>query len=294
MVNNLADTNNKFEKKKKIKIGGIEMPVYMMENGEYRWSMRQASKAVGFNDWWLRDTIRADRNSMRRLKSYGFKGNIEIIECSGKGIIESNSISTEDFLAMIMYAAVIGNRRQAIALMAASFYETLERRADYAFGVIRDEDEYIQKFEYRHASIMLNKNLRSAIGEWIENNQDSIDNYLKKYSIKGGQRGIYASALGEIYQCIFGKNKKSINQALDVPEGRIPKDSVHVTQLQRIAQIEDLARKYIELKGQNPIEAIKNASEALMIEVEEPRLGDRVTRQDVHKVLGYKKGKVKK
>ncbi len=268
------------------------MPVYLMENGEYRWSMRQASKAVGFNDWWLRDTIRADSKSMRKLKGYGFKGNI--IECSEKGIIESHSISTEDFLAMIMYAAVIGHRKQAIALMAASFYETLERRADYAFGVIRDEDEYIQKFEYRHASIMLNKNLRSAIREWIENNQDSIDNYLKKYSIKGGQRGIYASALGEIYQCIFGKYKKSINQALDVPERRIPKDSVHVTQLQRIVQIEDLARKYIEIKGQNPIEAIKNAAEALMIEVEEPRLGDRVTRQDVYKVLGYKKGKVKK
>lgn len=292
MVENLADMNDKFEKKKKIKIGGIEMPVYMMENGEYRWSMRQASKAVGFNDWWLRDTIRADSNAMCKLKSYGFKGNI--IECSGKGIIESHSISTEDFLAMIMYAAVIGNRRQAIALMAASFYETLERRADYAFGVIRDEDEYIQKFEYRNASIILNKNLRSAIGLWIENNQDSIENYLKKYSIKGGQRGIYATALGEIYKCIFGKHKKSINQVLDVPEYRTPKDSVDVTQLQRIVQIEDLARKYIEVKEQNPIEAIRNAAKALMIEVEEPRLGDRVTRQDVHKVLDYKKGKVKK
>lgn len=287
MVENFDDINDKFEKKKKIKIGGIEMPVYMMENGDYRWSMRQASKAVGFNDWWLRDTIRADSKAMRNLKGYGFKGNI--IECSGKGIIESHLISTEDFLAIIMYAAVIGNRRQAITLMAASFYETLERRADYAFGVIRDEDEYIQKFEYRYASIILNKSLRSAIGDWIENNQDSIDEYLKDYSIKGGQRGIYASALGEIYQLIFGKHKKSINQALDVPEYRTPKDSVDVTQLQRITQIEDLARKYIEVKGQNPIEAIRNSAKALMIEIEVPRLGDRVTRQDVYKVLGYKR-----
>ena len=65
-------------------------------------------------------------------------------------------------MAMIVYAAVIGMRKQAIALLAAALYETLERRADHAFGIVRDEDEYIQKFEYRHASILLNKDLRSA------------------------------------------------------------------------------------------------------------------------------------
>jgi hypothetical protein len=39
----------------------------------------------------------------------------------------------------------------------------------------------------------------------------------------------------------------------------------------------------------NPLDAISAAAEALMIEVEEPRLGDRVTRQDVYRVLGAKK-----
>ncbi|MFM7426676.1 MAG: hypothetical protein ACKO7W_17055 [Elainella sp.] len=38
----------------------------------------------------------------------------------------------------------------------------------------------------------------------------------------------------------------------------------------------------------NPIEAINSAVEALMIEMEEPRLGDRITRQDVYRVLGAK------
>lgn len=38
----------------------------------------------------------------------------------------------------------------------------------------------------------------------------------------------------------------------------------------------------------NPLEAINAATEALMIEVEEPRLGDRITRQDVYRVLGAK------
>lgn len=39
----------------------------------------------------------------------------------------------------------------------------------------------------------------------------------------------------------------------------------------------------------NPIEAIQNSAEALMIDLEEPRLGDRITRQDVYHVLGAKK-----
>lgn len=273
-------------KSKDITIGGIPIPVYMDGDGEYRWSMRQASKAVGFNEGWLSDTLRTEGNALVRLKGYGFKG--DIVEFQGQGFIEGNLISTEDFMAMIMYAAVIGVRRQAIALLAAALYETLERRADHAFGIIRDEDEYIQKFEFRYASILLNKDLRSAIGEWIENNQASLQEYTKQYSIKGGQRGVYASALGKIYQLLFGRNKKEINELLDVKHYETPKNNVEVTQLQRIAQIEDLAAKYIRRKNMNPLEAINAAAEALMIDVEEPRLGDRITRQDVYRVLGAK------
>jgi hypothetical protein len=147
---------------KNITIGGIPIPVYKLANGEYRWSMRQASIAVGFNEGWLSDTLRAGGNALTRLKGYGFKG--ETIAFQGKGFIESNLISTEDFMAAIMYAAVIGFRRQAVGLLAAALYETLERRADHAFGVIRDEDEYIQKFEFRYASIILNKDLRLENG----------------------------------------------------------------------------------------------------------------------------------
>jgi hypothetical protein len=275
-------------KRKDITIGRIPILVYLMPDGEYRWSMRQASKAVGFNEGWLSDTLRANSNALAKLRNYGFKG--EIAELQGQGFIDGYLLSTEDFMAMIMYAAVIGMRRQAIALLAAALYETLERRADHAFGIIRDEDEYIQKFEFRYASIILNKDLRSAIGEWIdEQNQASLQTYIKDYSIKGGQRGIYASALGKIYQLLFGMQKKSINKALDVKDYETPKNNVHATQLQRIAQIEDLAAKYIQRKAMNPLDAINAAAEALMIEPEEPRLGDRVTRQDVHRVLGAKK-----
>lgn len=258
---------------KNITIGGMPIPVYKLHNGEYRWSMRQASIAVGFNEGWLSDTLRTGGNALARLKGYGFKG--ETIAFQGKGFIEGNLISTEDFMAAIMYAAVIGLRRQAVGLLAAALYETLERRAAHAFGVIRDEDEYIQKFESRYASIILNKDVRSAIGEWIEHtSEENLKEYIKKYSIKGGQRGIYASALGKIYQVIFGMNKSTINQLLDVRHYETPKNNVHVTQLQRIAQIEDLASKYIRRKGLNPIEAIQTSAEALMIDLEEPRLGD--------------------
>ena len=160
-------------KSKDITIGEIPISVYMNLDGEYRWSMRQASMTVGFNEGWLSDTLRTDGNALNTLKGYGFKG--DIVEFQGQGFIEGNLISTEDFMAMIMYAAVIGRRRQAIALLATAFYETLERRADHAFGIIRDEDEYIQKFEFRYdASILLTKDLRSAIGEWIDENQDSL------------------------------------------------------------------------------------------------------------------------
>ncbi|MGQ9873337.1 hypothetical protein, partial [Leptodesmis sp.] len=134
----------------------------------------------------------------------------------------------------------------------------------------------------------INKDLRSAIGEWIENNQKSLQEYIRQNSIKGGYRGVYASALGKIYQLLFGRNKKEINELLDIKHYETPKNNVEVTQLQRIAQTEDLAAKYIQRKNMNPLEAINAAVEALLIEIEEPRLGDRITRQDVYRVLGAK------
>jgi hypothetical protein len=278
-----------YGRSKKITIGGIPMLVYMRPNGEYRWSKRQASLAVGYNERWLKDTLDADTNALAKLRGYGFKGDKIALENSGS-IEPPHLISTEDFMAMMLYAALVGGRKPAIALMGAAIQETLERRADHVFGVFRDEDEYIQKFEYRLASIMLNKDLRSAIKDWIDNNsEESLKAYTKKHSIKGGVRGIYATALGEIYRLLFGRYKPEINKHLDVPTYKTPKDHVHVNQLQRIAQIEDLAAKYILRKKLNPLEAIREAVNALMIEPEEPRLGDRITRQDVHRVLGAKK-----
>ena len=275
-------------KSKQITIGGIPVSVYLVtDEGEYRWSMRQASRAVGYGDSWLRDTLRAESNALVRLKEYGFEN--DIIEVAGRGFIETHLISTRDFMSIVLYAALIGGKKQAAALLVASMQETLERRADYAFGIIRDEDEYIQKFEYRYASIILNKTLREAIGDWIQDSdKTTIDDYIKEHRLRGGQRAIYTRTLGEIYQVIFGKYKKEINRDLDVAEYRTPKDSVHVTQLQRIAQIEDLAAKYIARRVLKPIEAVREAAEVLMIDIEQPKLGDRVTRTDVHKALKAK------
>lgn len=127
-----------YGKNKTITIGGIPMSVYMMPNGEYRWSMRQVSKAVGFNEAWLSETLRAKGNALHKLKGYGFKGDYESQQ--EQGFIESYLISTEDFMAVIMYAALVRYCRPAISLMVAAIQEALERRADHGFGVVRDNE----------------------------------------------------------------------------------------------------------------------------------------------------------
>ena len=129
------------EKSRDVTIAGTSIPVYIGSDGEYRWSMRQVSQALGFNEGWLNYTLSAGDNTLTRLKDYGFKGKISKLR--GQDLTEVDLISTEDFMAMIIYAAVMGMRRQAFALLAA-LHGTLERRADYAFGINRDEDEYIQ------------------------------------------------------------------------------------------------------------------------------------------------------
>jgi hypothetical protein len=153
-----------YEKNKTITIGGIPIPVYMMPNGEYRLSMRQASKAVGFNEGWLSETLRKS-NALDRLKGYGFKGGYEFQQ--EQGFIESYLISTEDFMAVIMYAVLVGYHRPAISLMAAAMQETLEHRADHAFGVVRDNEavERLIKDYQRQNRYLL---IQQAKGIWAD------------------------------------------------------------------------------------------------------------------------------
>lgn len=267
---------------KPITIGGQTVKAYRMPNGDYRWSMRGASEAVGFGEYWLRDTLRAGGPARVRLVEYGFVG--DILKTHGTGVIEPHLISSADFTAIIVYAARAG-RPQGWALLIASMQETLERRADYAFGVIRSEEEYRQKFEYRYASILLNKDLRAAIGEWLEEKgEDFVREYCRKHNIHGGKRAVYAYTLGQINKKVFGAYKKEINGLLDLPAYQTPKDSVHVLQLQRMTQLEELGAKYIRKKGVDPVEAIDQAAEVLMIDPEPPKLGDRMTRRDVRRI----------
>lgn len=154
-----------YGKNKTITIGGIPMLVYMMPNGEYRLSMRQVSKAVGFNEGWLSETLLAKGNALHKLKGYGFKGDYESQQ--EQGFIESYLISTKDFIAVIMYAVFVEYRRPAISLMAAAMQETLERRADQAFGVVRDNEavERLIKDYQRQNRYLL---IQQAKGIWAD------------------------------------------------------------------------------------------------------------------------------
>ncbi|MCW8329081.1 hypothetical protein MD588_09710 [Photobacterium sp. SDRW27] len=271
-------------KKQTLLLGGTELPVYMLENGEYRWSMRQASLAVGYNEGWLADTTRSAKGVLTKLRAYGFIGNIQSYR---SGSVESHLIKTEDLMAMVCYAAFIGERKPAIALLAASMHETFERRADREFGVVRDEDERALKFELRFASILLNKELKMAISIWIDDakHNGTYDGYLKLNKIRGGERGVYASALGQIYQRAFAMKKAEINHLLGAKSHKTPKDILDTLHLRRVANIEEMANHRILNKGDSPLQAINNVADFMGLIPENPRGGDRITSDEIRRFM---------
>jgi hypothetical protein len=273
--------------KKTILIGKMEVAVYLLPDKTYRWSMQQASLLAGFNKSWLSDTVADKTKRFEDLKVYGFKElDIQHVPDRFLGI---KLIPTQSFMAVIMLAAYEG-RPEAIALLIASMQETLERRADHAFGIIKNEREYQLKFDTRYDSIALNINLKTAINDWIDRQTESqFDIYCKKHGIHS-RGGVFGKTIGTVYQVLFGKTKSEINEFLGVTDkSSTPRDTIWSLQLQNITQIEILSAKLITSYDDDPINAVLKAAKRLLIEIEEPRLGDRVSLKQAHK----KKDKLK-
>jgi len=138
-------------KRETIFIGSLEIEGFMMPDGSYRMSQRQAAECIGTEP----------SNASRFLRSKAFKAlrDNESTDCTFDQIeVESsqqstggtriNAVPLDVVMLFWLYQCSRGNK-PALSLLAALATETLERRFDAAFGVEHSDDEYNQRLAER-------------------------------------------------------------------------------------------------------------------------------------------------
>ena len=116
-----------------VAVGGLTVDAFMLPDGSYRMSQTQAAEAVG------KDEINARRfltsKSINAIRGKGYTP--DSIE---SGQTRFNALPLDVVTAYWLYQSSQSNK-QALALVWALLSESLERRFDNAFGVVRTEQE---------------------------------------------------------------------------------------------------------------------------------------------------------
>lgn len=175
--------------------------------------------------------------------------------------------------------------------------EAFERRAYRTFGIVIDEEEFIQRFELRHAAIMMNIELRMAIQAFIETKKGNgeLDHYInehmhyfKEHRVPKNEVGIYGGTARLIYLLAFGRGKSDISEIFGTKYYESLRDHFDTQQLQLITTIEQMAANRIINHQSGPIEAVKEVVDFMGLSPELPRAGHRITSLDVRKVIAKK------
>ncbi|MEA5489477.1 MULTISPECIES: hypothetical protein [Pseudanabaena] len=123
-----------------VAIGGLTVDGFMLPDGTYRMSQTQAAETVG------KDEINARRflssKNINAIRGEGYTpDSIEVESLSDKrGQTRFNALPLDVVTAYWLYQSSQGNQK-ALALVWALLSESLERRFDDAFGVVRTEQE---------------------------------------------------------------------------------------------------------------------------------------------------------
>jgi hypothetical protein len=124
-----------------IKYGSINIEVFQLPNGEYRFSQYQVAKAVDKTEKTVRRFLGGKSPEVLEIKGSASDIELEKISIGGDTGGQFNAVPVNIALAFWTYQARLGNN-VAQAILAAGTEETLLRRCDAAFNETKTEEEY--------------------------------------------------------------------------------------------------------------------------------------------------------
>jgi hypothetical protein len=226
-----------------ITLGDIKLDVFQLPDGEYRVSLTQTTEALGFDK--RKGSSFLALEVVQSLATYGLQGSIFLAEDTNQKI---KALTLDAFKAIVMYYALKGNLL-AQSILGACLVEAVERRADAAHGVVRDEEERNDRMTARIKGKVARRTLTDVVKNYIESH-DVSDNY-KKF--------IFSNCSDHLNKIILGAKAKQAKEFYQVPESSLLRNHIPVAALRELELTEEMAARLIEERDMEPLEAVKQA-----------------------------------
>lgn len=164
-----------------------------------------------------------------------------------------NLLTLEQFGELVFHVAFRANE-VAKAILKASVTTTIEQAFDIAFEGKRSLEEYNTRLNVRVESIVNRRILTNAIEEYIKDHLEEVSaNYIK---------WIHKNSSDTINRIVFGRSAKKLREAWGCKEVR---DALKTEELIIIANLERLAATLIEEHDYEPLSAVKEAGNKMLI-----------------------------
>jgi hypothetical protein len=243
-------TNTTRAKRASIKVGELELDIFMLPNGDYALSQTQVAEAVGNDEISYRHFLAG--KSPQALPYKGFRSDKLAVEGNNRKI---NVVPIEIAIAFWTKEAIAKNVN-AILLLSACAIEAIERRADKVFNQKRTEEEYNERLKARMSGKAARRQLTDSINDYIAKHPELSDNKVK---------WLYKNTTDRLYKLLFGKIKKVLADELKLEELESFRDHLTVVQLRQLEALEDLMTRLIDHFDIYPLEAAEEASRRYLI-----------------------------
>jgi hypothetical protein len=141
-------------------------------------------------------------------------------------------------------------------LLTACALETLDRRADKAFGIQRSEEEYNERTLARKEGKESRLTFTNAIKSYIERN-----------GISGNEaKFMYKNATDKLYCCLTGySSTKKFREKENIPLKHSPREYASANDLIHTNEVESAAARWIYHKNVHPYDAVEYCANQLLL-----------------------------
>lgn len=146
----------------------------------------------------------------------------------------------------------------AARLLGACAAESIERRADSAFGVQRAEEERQELMRIRLEGKRIRRRLTDAIKSYIDRHPELSEN---------NRKWLYVNASQLVTLVVFGRKAKRLAEDLGVVPDNL-RDALTPDQLIMLQEVEDTAIRLIDIQDVHPDDAIQQTAERLLIQLQ--------------------------
>lgn len=154
--------------------------------------------------------------------------------------------------ALVVWGAVSPTHPKALALVLALAEETLERRADRAFGIQRTEEEYEARTNARADGMVIRLDLSTAVEDYRVRHQHELS--LNSYNF------MHVHVTNDLYKLLFGMATENLEKLLDADRNK-SRDLLSAECLLDLASAERFLCNLIMNRDMHPRQAVQTLAD---------------------------------